>query len=277
MAEEYVKQIKEAAEYLQKVLGGKTYEVGIILGSGLGEIATKVENPTFVSYKDIPHFPVSTAPSHAGRFVFGTFMGKQVMVMQGRFHFYEGYTPKQVTLPVRVMKLMGVKKLLVTNAAGGTNPKITPGDLMLITDHINMMGVNPLNGPNLSEFGPRFPPMSECYSPRLIKLVREIAAEQKIHLWEGTYAAMMGPTYETKAEVHMMTVLGASAVGMSTVPEVIVAAHQGTEVVGLSCLSNYAAGVTEDIPNEDEVVQVANSDSTKARLHGLVNEIIKRM
>jgi len=277
MAEEYIKEIKEAAEYIKGVVKGKTYEVGIILGSGLGEIANKIEEPIYIPYKDIPHFPVSTAPSHVGRFVFGKFQGKDVMCMQGRFHYYEGYSIKQVTLPVRVMKLIGVKKLLVTNASGTTNACCAPGDLMLVTDHINLMGTNPLIGPNLAEFGPRFPPMSECYSPRLITLAREIAKEQKIELHEGVYCALSGPTYETKAEVRMVRGLGADACGMSTVPEVIVAAHQGTEVVCLSCLTNYAAGVTKDIPNEDEVVQIANSDKVKSRLHNLVNELIKRM
>lgn len=221
----YVKQISEAVDYLRKQVGDRTFEVGIVLGSGLGDLAERVVDKLVVPYRDIPHFSVSTAPSHAGRLVFGSLADKSVVVMQGRVHLFEGYTAKQITLPIRVMKLLGVKKLLVTNNAGTTRRDAVPGDLLLITDQINLTGESALRGQNLSEFGPRFPPMSTCYSPHMITIAREIAKEQRIVLHEGTYVGMRGPSYETSAEGRMLGILGADAIGMSTVQEVFIYSH----------------------------------------------------
>ena len=228
----YLEKINRAAAAIEAACGGA--EIAVILGSGLGGYAEALENPTFLAYQDIPGFPVSTAPGHAGRWCAGTLHGKRVCMMQGRFHAYEGYDLREVTLPVRVMKRLGVKTLIVTNASGGVNTSFTPGDLMLMTDFINLSGKNPLTGPNLDEFGPRFPDMSHAYDVRLQKLTRDVAAKLGIALREGVYCWMNGPTYESPAEIRMARILGGDAVGMSTVPETIVARHSGMDVLGLS-------------------------------------------
>jgi purine-nucleoside phosphorylase len=249
-----------------------TPEVGLILGSGLGVLAEEIENPIKVPYEEIPNFPVSTVEGHAGQLVIGTLGGKTVIAMQGRFHYYEGYTQQEVTFPVRVMKILGVKKLIVTNAAGGVNESYLPGNLMLITDHINKMGDNPLMGPNFKEFGPRFPDMSEAYSKRMRALAIEVAKKQDIELKQGVYLAFSGPTYETPAEIRMARILGGDAVGMSTVPEVITANHTGIETLGISCITNMAAGILDQPLCHEEVIET--TERVKSQFLKFVREIV---
>lgn len=231
---------REAANY---VAARTRYQptVGIILGSGLSSLADRVNDPGVVPFSDIPHFPTSTVVGHTGRLVIGEVAGHQVMVMQGRAHYYEGYTMDEVTLPIRVMQLLGIKSLIVTNAAGGINPTFGAGELMLITDHINLIGMggnNPLRGPNLDELGPRFPDMSEAYDRSLRALALQVAQENEIPLHQGVYASVAGPSFETPADIRFLKLIGADAVGMSTVPEVTVACHSGMRVLGISGISN---------------------------------------
>ncbi len=218
-------------------------KIGLILGSGLGGMADAIQNPDLIPFNELPHWPISTAPGHVGRLVIGDLENKSVMVMQGRIHFYEGYSMSQVTLPIRVMQRLGIEIIIVTNAAGAINPDYTPGDLMLITDNLNlvgMMGFNPLIGPNLDELGPRFPDMSQVYDRKLGELTRQAAKEAGINLQEGVYAGLSGPSFEGPADLRFLRAIGADAVGMSTVPEVIVARHAGTRVLGISGISNKA-------------------------------------
>lgn len=229
--------------------------VGLILGSGLGVLADEINDSKVIPYSEIPHFPQSTVTGHKGQLVIGTLEGKNVIAMQGRFHYYEGYTMKQVTFPVRVMKELGVKTLIVTNAAGGINRNFKPGELMIITDHINFMGDNPLIGKNDDKLGTRFPDMSQCYRKELVKHAQDCANTLDITIQKGIYAGMTGPTYETPAEIKMLTTLGADAVGMSTVPEVIAANHAGMNVLGISCISNMAAGILEQPLSHSEVIE----------------------
>lgn len=244
---------KKAAEYIMRKLNTRP-SVGLILGSGLGDIANSIENPLYFDYKDIAGFPHTTVESHQGRFVVGECQGKIVIAAQGRFHHYEGYDMKQVILPVRVMAILGISTLIVTNAAGGINLNFCPGDLMLIRDHINMTGINPLRGTNKDELGPRFPDMTYAYEPILYKLMLKKANEIGLTMKEGIYAMMPGPSYETPAEITMLRGLGADAVGMSTVPEVIAAVHAGINVLGISCISNMAAGVSDNPLSHEEVL-----------------------
>ena len=233
----------ESAAYLREKLGGFAPEVLLVLGSGLGFLGEQVENPLFVDYGTIPHFPVSTAPDHKGRFVFGKLGGKNVAVMQGRFHCYEGYSMEEAAYAVRVLRLLGVKTLMLTNAAGCVNTAWQVGDLMLITDHIKLFDFGPLRGPNVEEFGTRFPDMSTLYSPELQELARVQARKLGITLREGLYMYFPGPQFETPAEIRAARVLGADTVGMSTVPEAIVAGHCEMDVLGFSLCTNMAAGV----------------------------------
>ncbi|WP_026771222.1 MULTISPECIES: purine-nucleoside phosphorylase [Sediminibacillus] len=248
------KEMKESAEFIEARLQEKP-TIGLILGSGLGVLADEIENPVVIPYKSVPHFPESTVSGHKGQLVAGRLEGKQVIAMQGRFHFYEGYRMDQVTFPVRVMKLLGVEKLLVTNAAGGINEQFEPGNLMLIEDHINNMGTNPLIGPNDEEIGPRFPDMSQAYNRELLEHARKCAEDLNLAIQQGVYVGNTGPTYETGAEVRMLRTLGGDAVGMSTVPEVIVAAHMGIKVLGISCISNMAAGILDQPLSHQEVIE----------------------
>ena len=218
-------------------------KVALVLGSGLNPLAEAVEDRVVIPYKDIPHFPVATAEGHVGRLIVGRLEGQPVAVMQGRAHYYEGYSMAQIGFPVRVMQVLGVESLIVTNAAGGLNPEFRPGDVMLITDHINLIGMgglNPLRGPNLDKFGPRFPDMSEPYDAGLRTLARQVAAEADIPLQQGVYVCLAGPSFESPADIRFLRTIGADAVGMSTVPEVIVARHGSTRVLGLSGISNVA-------------------------------------
>jgi len=229
--------------------------ISLVLGSGLGAFAESLKDATIIPYKEIPHFPVSTAIGHAGRLVVGKCSGVAVAAMQGRAHYYEGYTIQQVVFPVRVLRVFGVKTLLLTNAAGGINRRMRQGGLMLITDHINLQGTNPLLGPNEERFGPRFPDMTEAYSKKLREIARRMARRQKLRLYEGVYAAVHGPSYETPAEIRALARLGADAVGMSTVPEVIAANHMGMRALGISCVTNMAAGLSKKKLSHDEVLE----------------------
>ncbi|MBY0096484.1 purine-nucleoside phosphorylase [Mesobacillus maritimus] len=267
-------KIKNAADFLKEKFNQKV-QIGLILGSGLGILADEIENPVKIPYSEIPDFPVSTVEGHAGQLVFGTLNGVVVAAMQGRFHFYEGYSMDKVTFPVRVMKELGIENLIVTNAAGGVNESFSPGDLMLISDHINNMGTNPLVGPNDSELGPRFPDLSEAYSKDLRKLARETASRLDISVQEGVYVGNSGPVYETPAEVRMLRTLGGDAVGMSTVPEVIVARHSAMKVLGISCISNMAAGILDQPLSHDEVIET--TEKVKATFLLYVKELVKEI
>ncbi|CDX02386.1 purine-nucleoside phosphorylase [Desulfitobacterium sp. LBE] len=232
-------------------------QMGVILGSGLGGFVDLIEDKVVIPYQEIPNFPVSTVEGHKGQLVFGKVLGKTVVAMQGRFHFYEGYSMQSVTFPVRVMQVLGVSGLIVTNAAGGINPAYRPGDLILIKDHINMMGDNPLRGANLSNLGPRFPDLSEGYDLEWRQKALTIAREVGIHPQEGVYAAMSGPSYESPAEIRFLRTIGADLVGMSTVPEVIIANHGGMRVLGISCVTNMAAGILSQRLSHAEVMETA--------------------
>jgi len=250
-------------------------QIGLILGSGLGVLAEEIEEPFIIPYEDIPNFPVSTVTGHKGQLVFGKLQGKDVVAMQGRFHFYEGYSIQEVTYPVRVMKKLGVETLIVTNAAGGTNSKFEAGDLVLISDHINLTGTNPLIGPNYDEFGPRFPDMTEAYAPELRKTAEEAGDEQGIPLKDGVYGGLAGPSYETPAEINYLKTIGVDMVGMSTVAEVIVARHAGIKVLGISCITNMAAGLGHHLLSHDEVMDTA--EKTKSKFLGLVRLVVQRL
>ena len=268
-----MKRIDEAAAKVLAVCGKA--DIGVILGSGLGDYAEALEDAVKLPYSEIPGFPRSTVAGHAGMWCCGTLHGKRVVMMQGRFHYYEGYGMKDVTLPVRVMQKIGVKTLIVTNAAGGVNLGYHPGELMVIGDMFSMTAQNPLIGPNLDAFGPRFPDMSCAFDKELRALAHECANEQGFALREGVYAQMTGPTYETPAEIRMLRTLGADAVGMSTVPEVIVARHGGMRVLGISCITNMAAGILDQPLNHAEVTETANR--LKGQFRSLLDGIIEKM
>lgn len=264
-----------SADYLRGQLGSFQPRIAMVLGSGLGYLAEKVERPIAVPFYAIPYFRRSTAPGHAGRLVFGWLDGQQVAVMQGRFHHYEGYDFEDVTFPIRVLRLLGAEKLVVTNAAGCVNQDWNAGDLMLIADHMKFTLDSPLCGPNIPEFGPRFPDSSYNYSPALRETARQVAAEQGIQLREGVYMYLPGPQYESPAEIRAVRVLGADAVGMSTVPEVIVARHCGMEVLGITMLTNMAAGILDQPLTEEEVLEAA--EQGKERFSGLIRGCLERM
>ena len=268
-----MKRIDEAAAKVLAVCGKA--DIGVILGSGLGDYAEALEDAVKLPYSEIPGFPRSTVAGHAGMWCCGTLYGKRVVMMQGRFHYYEGYGMKDVTLPVRVMQKIGVKTLIVTNAAGGVNLGYHPGELMVIGDIFSMTAQNPLIGPNLDAFGPRFPDMSCAFDKELRALAHECANEQGFALREGVYAQMTGPTYETPAEIRILRTLGADAVGMSTVPEVIVARHGGMRVLGISCITNMAAGILDQPLNHAEVTETANR--VKGQFRNLLDRIIEKM
>lgn len=230
-------------------------EIGVILGSGLGSIADQVKDAVTIPYNDIPHFHGTSVEGHAGKMIIGRFQGVPVVFLQGRFHVYEGYPMEEVVFPTRTICGLGIQTLVLTNAAGGVNTRFRPGDIMMITDHINLMGDNPLKGPNLAQLGPRFPDLTEAYSRRCLNMVLSAAQEASIPLHQGIYAGVLGPTYETPAEVRMLRTLGADAVGMSTVPESIAANHLGVQVVGISCITNLAAGLSQQKLTHQEVIE----------------------
>jgi purine-nucleoside phosphorylase len=249
--------------------------VGIILGTGQGGLADEIRKETVVDYGDIPYFPISTVESHRGKLIFGTLGGKFVVAMQGRFHLYEGYTLQQVTFPVRVMKFLGVHTLLISNAAGGMNPQFGRGSVMIITDHINLLGDNPLIGPNDDTLGPRFPDMSEPYSRRLIALADRVALDQKIRVEHGVFVAVPGPNLETRAEYRYLRHIGADAVGMSTVPEDIVAIHMGLEVLGFSIITDECYPDSLQPANVDEIIAVAQR--TEPKLTAIMKGVVEQL
>ena len=271
-----VEKIMAAAEYIAAKLEGKKPFAGIVLGSGLGKLADKIENQIVIPYKEIPGFPVSTAVGHKGNLIAGDLGGKFVVAMQGRFHYYEGYSMEQVTLPIRVMKVLGIQYLFVSNAAGGVNYDFKVGDLMVITDHISHLP-NPLIGPNMDEFGPRFPDMTRPYDPKLRRMAFEVAAGLGYELKSGVYSASTGPTYETPAEYKYYRLVGADAVGMSTIPEVIVARHSDIPVFGMSVITNEAHDdYAEDYVNDgDDVVKAA--DEAADRMTSIFTQLIERL
>lgn len=267
-------KIQESANFI-KSKSSTQPKIGLILGSGLGVLADEIQNPIKIKYNEIPNFPVSTVEGHAGQLVLGTLEGKEVVAMQGRFHYYEGYSQQEITFPVRVMKALGVDTIVVTNAAGGANVDFKPGDLMVIKDHINLSGNNPLMGKNDERFGARFPDMSTAYKPKYVELVKECAKELKMEIQEGVYAFFSGPTYETPAEVKMARILGADAVGMSTAPEVIVASHSSMDVIGISCITNMAAGILDQPLNHEEVIET--TEKVKSEFLSLVKAVVNKI
>lgn len=253
---------------LEDILEAKSYilsktdyrpTVGLVLGSGLGILADEIKNPVHIPYTDIPYFAKSSAIGHANELVIGELMGVTVAAMKGRFHYYEGFTLDEVTFPVRVMKALGIENLILTNACGAVNTSFAPGDLMLITDHINLVGTNPLIGPNNDELGTRFPDSSQIYNKELRSLAQKVAGEINVPLQQGVYVWWSGPAYETPAEIRMIRTLGGDAVGMSTVPEALVAVHGGMKVLGISCLTNMASGILDQPLTHDEVIEVAGN------------------
>jgi len=270
-------QINETADVVRD-LAVEQPQVGLILGSGLGSLAASVEGATSLQFNRLPNWPVSTVIGHEGRLVLGSLEGQRVMVMQGRAHFYEGYSMSQVTLPVRVMQRLGIKVLIVTNAAGAVNPDFNPGDLMLITDHLNLIGMtgqSPLRGPNLDEFGPRFPDMGRAYDRDLCRLTRQVALENGLLLREGVYACLAGPSFETPADLRFLRTAGVDAVGMSTVPEVTVARHGGTRVLGISGISNKANLDGNTLTTHEEVLAAGNQIAPQ--LLALIRGVLRRL
>lgn len=266
-------KIKETTEYINSRTTVKP-TVGIILGTGLGGLVKEIEIIDEVPYEEIPNFPVSTVKSHSGKLIFGKLGGKQVVAMQGRFHFYEGYTMKEVTFPVRVMKFLGIEKLFVSNASGGVNPDYEIGEIMIQDDHINLFPAHPLIGKNIDELGPRFPDMSEPYDQRMIKLAVEIAEENNIRVAVGTYAGLTGPTLETPAEYKYVRIIGADAVGMSTVPEVIVARHMEIPCFAISIITDLGVPGKIQETSVEDVIEVANKQEPKMTL--IMKELISR-
>ena len=266
--------IQEAKSFIEKKTS-LVPEVGIILGTGLGKLADEIEPAAVIPYEEIPHFPLSTVEAHAGKLILGTIAGKKVMALQGRFHFYEGYSMQQVVFPVRVMKFMKVHTLIVSNACGGINPLFTPGTIMVITDHINLLPGNPLIGPNDHRIGPRFPDMSEPYSRKLVDLVCKVALESRIKIERGVYASMTGPSLETRAEYRMLKTLGADVIGMSTVPEVIAAVHAGLSVLGLSVITD--ACLPDALEPADIKKIIANANRAEPTLVTLIQKTLAQL
>lgn len=260
-----VKEITEAVEFIQSKYSTKP-AVGIVLGSGLGSFADEINVEFEIAYSDIPHFPVSTVEGHSGKLIFGNLSGKKVVAMGGRFHYYEGYTTTEVVFPIRVLKFLGIKTLLISNAAGGINSSFKVGDLMIIKDHISMLTINPLLGKNIDEFGQRFPDMSEPYKNYLIANAKKIALENKIEIKEGVYAGVTGPTFETRAEYKMLNILGGDAVGMSTVQEVIAAVQLGLPVFAISVITDIGIREEENTITHEEVLQAAKDAEPKLTL-----------
>ena len=270
MAIPLYERASEAARFINAKAPARTPRAAIVLGSGLGGVADAIQGAVEIPYDEIPFFMHSTVEGHAGRLVVGSLGGVDVVVMRGRFHFYEGYTMEEVTFPVRVFAVMGIKTLVLTNAAGGTASRLRPGSLMVITDHINMMGDNPLRGENDARFGPRFPDMTSVYAPEYIAVAHEVAREMGIELAEGVYLGLRGPSYETPAEVQLFTRFGGDALGMSTVPEAIVARHCQIKLLAISCITNVAAGLSQQEINHEEVMEVG------ARAGRQLGELIMR-
>jgi len=265
----------EQAARMIRARSNADVSAAIVLGSGLGAFADQLEGAIAIPFREIPGFAQSTVEGHAGRLVIGKSGGISLAAMQGRFHYYEGYSSDEVTFPIRVLKLLGARSLILTNAAGAVNVQFAPGALMIISDHINLMGISPLSGPNDERFGPRFPDLSEAYSRRLQDIATEEAQAIGLQIRRGIYAGLRGPSYETPAEIHMVRTIGADAVGMSTVPEVIVARHMGMEVLGISCITNLAAGVAEKPIDHHAVVETG--ERVRVQFTELLRRVIARL
>ncbi len=270
----YLMSLKNACDYIKNQISGQP-EIGMVLGSGLGTLAEQIVNPIIIDYKDIPEFPVSTVKGHAGKLIYGELSGKKVLAMKGRFHFYEGYDMQRAAFGIRVMKLLGINDVIITNAAGGINEGFTEGCLMLITDHIGFIGPSPLAGPNIDEFGPRFPDMCEVYSKKHITTAVDSAEEIGLSIEKGIYCFAQGPQYETPAEIRAMRILGADAVGMSTVPEAVAANHAGMNVLGISCITNMAAGMLDKPLSHAEVMET--TERVRDQFMNYVKTIISKM
>ncbi|MBO4995453.1 MAG: purine-nucleoside phosphorylase [Muribaculaceae bacterium] len=270
-----IEKIRQTAEYISRRINGNHPDTAIILGTGLGALVDHIENKKYIPYAEIPNFPVSTVEGHSGNLIFGTLGSKPIMAMQGRFHYYEGYDMKQVTFPVRVMKALGINTLYVSNAAGGMNKEFKVGDIMIITDHINLFPENPLRGKNYEELGPRFPAMTEAYDHKLIGLADEIASRKGIRVMHGVYVGVPGPTFETPAEYEYFRIIGGDAVGMSTVPEVIVANHSGMKVFGVSVITDLGGKDVTEVPTHEDVQKAAQSAQPKMMeiMRELVNSV----
>lgn len=266
-------EIKRAAQIAEEKIGRA--DTAVVLGSGLGDYGETFDKVNRIAYTDLPGFPASTAPGHAGEFIGGEKNGKRVLIMNGRFHMYEGIQMSQIALPVRVMRLLGVKNLILTNAAGGVNLGFHPGDLMMITDYINLTGQSPLTGPNMDEIGPRFPDMSHVFTPELQAICRDAAKGMELELREGVYCWMPGPCYETPAEIRMLRLLGADAVGMSTVPDAMAARHADMNVLGISCITNMAAGILDQPITHQEVLDTGRR--IQANFRTLIDRIIEKI
>jgi len=264
---------KEAVQYIKQKIGDRNPDTAIILGSGLGVLKDDIENKVVIKYEDIPEFPISTVEGHAGELIIGELSGKTIIAMNGRFHYYEGYDIKQTVFPIRVFALLGVKNIILTNAAGGINTNIKEGSFMVINDHLSFFAESVLRGKNEDEFGVRFPDMSEVYDKQEVKRMKEIIKKYTENALEGVYAYMKGPAYETPAEIRALRTLGADAVGMSTVPEAIVARHSGMKVVAVSCITNMAAGVTNKKLSHEEVK--ATADRVKGEFKEIIKEYLK--
>ena len=268
-----IEKIKQTADYIRSK-AGNVPETAIILGTGLGALVDHITEKKYIPYTEIPNFPVSTVEGHSGNLIFGRLGNRQVIAMQGRFHYYEGYDMKEVTFPVRVMKQLGVKTLFVSNAAGGMNKDFRVGDIMIITDHINLFPENPLRGKNYEELGPRFPAMTEAYDKRLVAAAEEIAAKKGIRVMKGVYVGTQGPTFETPAEYEYFRIIGGDAVGMSTVPEVIVANHAGMKVFGVSVITDLGGKDVTDVPTHEEVQKAA--EAAQPYMMEIMRELIER-
>ena len=269
-----MEKLSESKAYIESKLGGRKPVIGLVLGSGLGDMADSLADPVIIDYHDIPHFPVSTVPGHKGRLVIGELEGKTVLCMQGRFHYYEGYSMDEVVYPVRTMKMLGINALFLTNAAGCVNTAWKPGDLMLIADHIKLIADNPLRGRNPDELGARFFDMTQAYDKDLLAMAEKAADDIGIDVRKGVYMLFTGPSFETAAEVRFARIAGADAVGMSTVPEAIAASHMRMHTMGISCLTNMAAGILDQPLNHEEVLETG--ERVKTTFSALVREIVKR-
>jgi purine-nucleoside phosphorylase len=271
-SQSYYEKVSESASFIRGKYKGKP-KIAIILGSGLGSLVDEIKDRVEIDYRDIPHFPTTTVEGHAGKLVYGKLGDKYVLAMKGRFHYYEGHEISNIVFHIRVFKLLGINNILVTNAAGGINLSYKPGDLMIIKDHISFFAPSPLRGSNINEFGVRFPDMSQAYTKGLIEIAKKTAQDNNISVKEGVYAFAQGPMYETPAEIKALGILGADAVGMSTVPEVIIARHSGMKVLGISCITNMAAGILDQPLNHDEVMKTAKE--VEAKFTKLVKNVVE--
>ena len=272
--ESFKNKVFQATSFVRSRIGQHPH-IGLLIGTGLAESVSHMKRTVSVDYRDIPNFPISTVPTHRGALLFGSIRGRRVLAMQGRFHYYEGYTMRDITLPVRVMQLLGVNTLIVLNASGGINPSLNTGDIMVIADHINLTGSNPLIGPNVDEWGPRFPDMTQVYDPKLIAVAEEAALENGIPVQKGVYVGLPGPSLETRAEIRFLKTIGADAVGLSTIPEVIAAAHGGMAILGLSVITNM------NLPDDPQPCRVddiiATAEAATPRVQAVIEGVVERL